>query len=89
MYHGFWGGTIEPWYTVAILITMVQMYHPKNPDTLYPGNFMAQLMTMVQLYHPKNHGTFYHGNIVVKCTLVKCIMVIGVVQMQNGLPLYD
>jgi hypothetical protein len=39
----FWGGgTIPPWYTMVQLITMVQMYHPKNHGTLYHGNTMVK-----------------------------------------------
>jgi hypothetical protein len=57
--------------TVAKLITMVQINHPKHhgkitlAKTLYQGfgggtfvpwYTMVQLITMVQLYHPENHG---------------------------------
>jgi hypothetical protein len=43
MYHGFWGGTFVTWYVMVQLITMVQMYHPKNYGTLNHGS-----ATMVQ-----------------------------------------
>jgi hypothetical protein len=38
MYHGFWGGTFDTWYVMVQLITLVQMYHPKNHGTIHLGN---------------------------------------------------
>jgi hypothetical protein len=53
-YHGFWGGTIVPWYTMVPLITVVQIYHHKHQCAFTQGKGWYICTTVISctlVYH--------------------------------------